>query len=96
MPSRESGGRQEGMPLVALEALAAGAELLVSDSGGLAEIPASICHRVPMNNPVALRDKLRDVLDGASAAYAGKASHWLENRGWDAVGPQLLPGLNGR
>lgn len=92
MPSREHGGRQEGMPLVALEALASGAQLLVSQSGGLAEIPESICHRVPSEDPLALRAKLSGLLGGDRAAFA--PGHWLQSHDWKALGPQLLPGLS--
>jgi glycosyltransferase involved in cell wall biosynthesis len=92
MPSRRDDGREEGMPVVALEALASGAELLVSESGGLAEIPESICHRVPPENAPALRDQLQALLEGKRAAYA--PGHWLEEHDWRSIGPRLLPGLS--
>tara|TARA_R110002096_G_scaffold44524_10_gene119939 strand:- start:45531 stop:46787 length:1257 start_codon:yes stop_codon:yes gene_type:complete len=91
IPSRPYQGRQEGMPRVALEALAAGAELLVSDSGGLGEIPESVCHRVPSENASALAAAITAIAGGARAAY--RPGHWLEDRSWDAAGPRLLPGL---
>jgi glycosyltransferase involved in cell wall biosynthesis len=92
MPSREESGRQEGMPLVALEALASGAQLLVSRSGGLAEIPESICHAVPAEDVRALRNQLARLLDGAAADYA--PGHWLDSHDWRVLGPRLLPGLS--
>ncbi len=91
IPSRPYQGREEGMPRVALEALAAGAELLVTDSGGLAEIPESVCHRVAADDIPALAGALRSIGQGSVAPY--RAGHWLEDRDWDAVGPRLLPGL---
>lgn len=91
IPSRPYQGREEGMPRVALEALAAGAELLVTDSGGLAEIPESVCHRVAADDIPALAGALDSIGQGSVAPY--RAGHWLEDRDWDAVGPRLLPGL---
>jgi glycosyltransferase involved in cell wall biosynthesis len=91
IPSKPDGGREEGMPRVALEALAAGAQLVVSDCGGLAEIPESICHRVGSGDAPALRAVLGALGQGAKAAY--QPGHWLADRGWDALGPRLLPGL---
>ena len=92
VPSRAFGSRVEGMPRVALEALAAGAQLLVTDSGGLAEIPDSACHRVPGEDATALARKIERVASGQEARFA--PGHWLENRGWDVLGPRLLPGLS--
>ncbi len=91
VPSRRFAGRSEGMPLIALEALACKAQLLVSDSGGLAELPASICHRVPAENVGRLRQAIEAILQGKTAAYEG--GHWLEERSWQRVGPKILPGL---
>lgn len=90
IPSRDQEGRQEGMPLVALEALAAGAELIAARSGGLAEIPESICWPIPMNDVEALRAALQRVKQGERAAYSD--GHWLEERDWSRVAPRLLPG----
>jgi len=91
IPSRPSGGREEGMPVVALEALAAGVELLVSDTGGLSEIPGSICHRVPADNVSALRAAIVSILNGATAEF--RPGHWLEERSWQQLAPRILVGL---
>ncbi|MCP4448508.1 MAG: glycosyltransferase family 4 protein [Myxococcales bacterium] len=91
IPSRPFEGREEGMPRIALEALAAGAELLVTDSGGLVEIPESICHRVVSCDVDGLSAALKKLARGAKAPRG--AGHWLENRGWDVLAPRLLPGL---
>jgi phosphatidylinositol alpha-1,6-mannosyltransferase len=61
-PSRTlSNGRAEGMPLATLEALAAGLPVVVSDSGGLAELPASApsVRVVPSDDVAALASALR-------------------------------------
>jgi glycosyltransferase involved in cell wall biosynthesis len=92
VPSRAYEGRQEGMPVVALEALACGAQLLCSRSGGLGEIPAEICHHVESENPRALRATLRDIIDGRRAKRGPES--WLAGRSWESVAPRLLPGLN--
>ncbi len=91
VPSREDRGRCEGMPLVAMEALASGAELIASQSGGLAEIPASICHHVAPDDPGALRDCLRQILDGKRASAPDS---WVASRAWSSIAPVLLSGLN--
>lgn len=91
IPSRRYEGREEGMPRVALEALAAGAELVVSESGGLSEIPESICHRVPCEDVPALAAAIAALGQGARAAFG--PGHWLDEHDWDALGPRLLPGL---
>ncbi len=90
IPSRPYAGRQEGMPKVALEALAAGAQLLVSDSGGLAEIPKPICHRVPSEDIQALRTAICEVGGGA---LAQSSKQWLEQRSWEILGPRVFSGL---
>ena len=92
VPSREHQGRSEGMPLVALEALASGAQLLTSQSGGLGEIPSSICHHVDPEDPAALRTALRKILDGKKVSQTPE--RWLASRSWAAVAPVLLRGLN--
>lgn len=79
------------MPLVALEALAVGAQILVTESGGLEEIPASLCRRVPPDAPTSLRLALRDILDGGVAPESSNA--WLASHGWSQVAPRLLAGL---
>lgn len=91
IPSRPFRGRSEGMPRVALEALACGAELVVTDTGGLAEMPESICHRVAADDPRALARVIETVAAGRQAAYA--PGHWLEERGWNALAPRMLPGI---
>lgn len=91
IPSRRYEGREEGMPRVALEALAVGAELVVSESGGLSEIPESICHRVPCEDVPALAAAIAALGQGARAAFG--PGHWLEEHDWDALGPKLLPRL---
>lgn len=92
IPSRRSQDREEGMPVVALEALAAGVQLVVADTGGLSEIPSSICHRVPAENVLALRSMLARVLTGHKAEF--EAGHWLEERSWPIVAPRVLLGMN--
>ncbi len=92
IPSRESQGRREGMPLVAMEALASGAQLIASKSGGLGEIPATICHPVAPDDPSALRKILRRVLDGETAPKS--PGSWLASRSWDRLAPAIFPGLS--
>jgi len=90
IPSRPYAGRQEGMPKVALEALATGAQLLVSDSGGLAEIPKLICHRVPSDDSQALHRAICEVRGGVQAQ---SPKEWLQQRSWDILGHRVFSGL---
>lgn len=57
--------RFEGFPLVALEALAAGALLVATDAPGLREaLPPDWPLKVPGENPPALAEALRDIIAG--------------------------------
>ena len=53
VPSIEIAGRTEGMPVTVLEAIAAGTPVVVSATGGLAELPVSV-PKVPPGDPAAL------------------------------------------
>lgn len=90
IPSLEIAGRREGMPVVAIEALAAGAQLIVSETGGLREVPKELCHSVKANDPQALCSCLQQVLKGRRAE---DPDTWLEQFAWEIKAPQLLPGL---
>ncbi|MBP6634037.1 MAG: glycosyltransferase family 4 protein [Kofleriaceae bacterium] len=75
VPSIERGGRSEGTPRVALEALAAGRPIAVSRTGGLAELPASSA--IALAEPghpdllaAAIRQLLVAIGTGAAAAAA--------------------------
>jgi glycosyltransferase involved in cell wall biosynthesis len=73
-PSRTlANGRAEGMPLATLEALATGMPVVVSDSGGLAELPArgARVRVVPAGDVGALATALRAGLSERSALDAG-------------------------
>ena len=73
-PSRNlANGRTEGMPLATLEALAAGMPVVVSDSGGLAELPArgARVRVVPAGDVSALARALRAGLSERSVPDAG-------------------------
>lgn len=92
LPSRElPTGRSEGAPVTALEAMAAGAPVITSSVGGLAELPEGVAVRVPPDDPRALaravdalaRDRVR------RRAQIEAARAFLRHRSWDAVGPRL-------
>jgi glycosyltransferase involved in cell wall biosynthesis len=71
-PSRTlPNGRAEGMPLAALEAVAAGLPVVVSDSGGLAELPTRHprVRVVPAGNVAALAATLRGELPAFRQAH---------------------------
>jgi glycosyltransferase involved in cell wall biosynthesis len=54
VPSVAQGDRTEGMPLVALEALAAGVPLVASATGGLVALPPDLCRLTPPGDTAAL------------------------------------------
>ena len=83
-------GRTEGTPLVALEAMAARAALVVSSVGGLAELPVT---RVPAADPGALAAAIDDLLADPArrAAQLAAQDRHVATRDWAAVGPRLNP-----
>ncbi|HLU68894.1 MAG TPA: glycosyltransferase [Kofleriaceae bacterium] len=94
LPSiRVEGGRTEGMPLVALEAMAAGAAVVASAVGGLAELPAAAITRVPPGDPAALAAAIdRLLLDpDARAAQVRAAKEHALAVDWSRIGPRLRP-----
>ncbi len=60
VPSRTIAGRDEGTPLIALEALAAGIPVIASDVGGLRSLRGVV--RAPPDHPAALADAIDRVL----------------------------------
>jgi glycosyltransferase involved in cell wall biosynthesis len=93
VPSIElAGGRTEGMPLAALEAMAAGSAVVASAVGGLADLPAIT--RVPPSDP----DALAAAVDHLIAAPAARLvqleaqRRFVAEMDWSQVGRRLLPG----
>lgn len=87
-----AGGRTEGTPTVALEALAAGVPLVASDVGGVRDAVGDAAWLVPPADARALADGILAALadpDATSAAAARIAA--LHD--WDTVGPRLLSWL---
>lgn len=87
------GGRSEGAPRVALEAMAAGAPLVASATGGLAELPGDAVTLVAPGDAGALAGALtRLVADaGRRAVQVAAADRFVGERDWSKVGPRLLP-----
>jgi glycosyltransferase involved in cell wall biosynthesis len=85
------GGRSEGMPMAALEAMAAGAAVVASRVGGLAELP--VVTHVPPADPTALAaavDRLIASPWGRAAQVAAQA-RFIDDYDWSRVGPRLDP-----
>jgi glycosyltransferase involved in cell wall biosynthesis len=98
LPSvRVEGGRTEGLPVVALEAMAAGAALVASAVGGLAELPPSTVTRVRPGDPAALADAVDAlVLDPVRRRTQIDAQdRHIRAFDWDAIGPRLMPVARG-
>jgi len=93
VPSRRMDRREEGMPRVALEALAAGAKLIVSQSGGLADLPSSLCRQVPCDDVQALARAMEEAFEEAPALHNDVRELWLQKRSWSYLAPRILPGL---
>ncbi len=88
VPSRQlPSGRTEGMPLVALEAMAAGVPVVASAVGGLAEMP--LAARIPPDDAGALAAALDRVLSACPDVRA--AREFARRHDWSAVGPRLNP-----
>jgi glycosyltransferase involved in cell wall biosynthesis len=99
LPSvRVEGGRSEGLPLVALEAMAAGAALIASSVGGLADLPRAAVTHVPPGDPAALAAAVDHlVLDRTGrAAQIAAQDRLIPAFDWSAVGPRLVPPVRSR
>lgn len=88
-------GRHEGAPLVAIEAMAAGAAVVASASGGLAELPAAAVTHVVPGDPVALARAIGALLGDSSrrARRARAGADHARTRDWSLVGPKLVEPL---
>ncbi len=95
IPSIRVGGRTEGMPMAALEAMAAGAAVVASAVGGLADIPC-IAH-VPPADPGALAAAVDHLLASptARAAQLAAQSRFADDHDWARIGPRLDPARSG-
>jgi glycosyltransferase involved in cell wall biosynthesis len=86
-----AGGRSEGAPVTALEAMAAGVPVVAARTGGLAELPAEAAMLVPPGDAAALAQALtRCLTDHAlRARQAHAASRWVARYDWSEVGAKL-------
>jgi len=92
LPSvRLEDGRSEGLPVVALEAMAAGAAVIASSVGGLADLSA-VTHVAP-GDPAALAAAVDALLlDPARRLRQVEAQdRLLPGLDWSAIGPRLMP-----
>jgi glycosyltransferase involved in cell wall biosynthesis len=92
VPSRRlASGRTEGMPTIALEALAAGVPVVASRVGGLAELAAPPVCLVAPDDPLSLARGLESALQEppSPAELRGCVAHL----GWPAVATALAPWL---
>jgi glycosyltransferase involved in cell wall biosynthesis len=87
VPSRTtSGGRTEGTPAIALEALAAGVPVVASALGGLRELPA--VRLVPPEDPYALAREIDRVLADPPSPHALRRA--VADLDWRVVAERLL------
>lgn len=92
LPSREVlGGRSEGVPVVALEAMAAGAAVVCTDTGGLAELPRDAVTHVPAGDPFALATAICAILADPQRrrGQIEAAREHVKAFDWAEVGPAL-------
>ena len=87
VPSRVlANGRSEGMPVVALEALAAGVPVVASAVGGLVELPE--IRTVPSDDPIALARAIDGALTTTNDVARLQAS--IAHLDWAKVAKRLL------
>jgi glycosyltransferase involved in cell wall biosynthesis len=86
-----AGGRSEGAPVTALEAMAAGVPVVASRSGGLAELPPDTATLVPPGDAAALAEALARCLDDDALRrrQIEAASRWVARHDWTEVGARL-------
>ncbi|MDN4472747.1 glycosyltransferase family 4 protein [Demequina zhanjiangensis] len=92
-------GDSEGLPVAALEALARGAALVVSDASGAQELlyDSDAGAVVGAGDPEALADALVALMgrdDGARERAREAALHVAESHSWEALAPDMLRRLD--
>lgn len=86
-----AGGRSEGAPVTALEAMAAGVPVVAARTGGLAELPDEAAMLVPPGDVTALAQALARCLTDQAlrARQVHAASQWVARHDWSEVGAKL-------
>jgi glycosyltransferase involved in cell wall biosynthesis len=88
VPSIElASGRSEGMPVVVLEAMAAGVPVVATATGGLATLPPDAAHLVPPADPRALAAAIDTAL--AAPRRPGPVHRFIDAFDWSRVGAAL-------
>lgn len=95
IPSLPQRGRTEGQPLVAAEAMAAGAAVVASRTGGLAELPADAVTWVEPGRPRELARAVLELLDDRPRRQrqVSAGRRVVRSRSWDRVGVAVSPEL---
>jgi glycosyltransferase involved in cell wall biosynthesis len=86
-----AGGRSEGAPVTALEAMAAGVPVVASRTGGLAELPPDTATLVQPGDAAALAQGLARCLndDALRGRQIDAAARWVARHDWAEVGARL-------
>ncbi|MGE0869998.1 MAG: glycosyltransferase family 4 protein [Kofleriaceae bacterium] len=88
VPSRVNhAGRTEGMPMIALEALAAGVPVVASAVGGLLELSPAV-RLVPPDDPHSLASAIERVLAAPPARHELRSA--VQHLDWSMVAPRLV------
>ncbi len=84
-------GRSEGLPVAALEAMAAGVPVIATDVGGLADLPTGAVTRVKPDDPSALARAVDRVWQRPieRQRQIAAAATFVERLDWRLVGPRL-------
>lgn len=92
-----AGGRTEGTPVTALEAMAAGVPVIASRTGGLAELPESALALVPPGDAHALALAIQEHARGGARheQRVAVAMAYAERLDWEHVGGRLFSLMGG-